>query len=375
MNLVTAAVENELHLLSGPDRGGNAGGDRIGDVDGAVKRAQSFPRLRYMGSKYRLMPHLAKVFDSLGGDTAVDAFSGSGVVSYLLKSQGFQVTSNDFLHFPSVITRAAVENSGTILNDEIVHKIIGEPADDRDFIRSKFGGLYFTPEDLAFLDSAWSHIDLLEGYQQDIAIAALVLSAARKQPRGVFSFTDSTRYADGRRDLQMTLREHFVHRVADYNSIVFSNGVQSTAVQGDVFDLKDRTPDIAYLDPPYAPPRDDADYIKRYHFLEGLSVYWRGVNIMEETKTKKLEKRFTPFAYKRTIEDALRRTFGHFAGAGAIVLSYSSNAVPDADRIMEIMGEVKSSVEVVSIDHKYHFGTHASATRRDVSEYLFIGRD
>lgn len=84
------------------------------------------------------------------------------------------------------------------------------------------------------------------------------------------------------------------------------------------------------------PPSDDADYIKRYHFLEGLSVYWRGVNIMEHTVTKKLEKRFTPFAYKRTIEDALSRTFHHFQGAGAIVLSYSSNALPHADRIVEL---------------------------------------
>ena len=33
----------------------------------------------------------------------------------------------------------------------------------------------------------------------------------------------------------------------------------------------DNTPDLVYLDPPYAPPSDDNDYIKRYHFLEGLS--------------------------------------------------------------------------------------------------------
>jgi DNA adenine methylase/adenine-specific DNA-methyltransferase len=328
-----------------------------------------------MGSKYRLLPHLERVFADLGGTTAVDAFSGSGVVSYLLKAQGFAVTSNDFLNFPSVIARATVENSSVTLDADTVDAICGPPADDRDFIQSKFDGLYFTAEDRQFLDSAWSHIDRLAGYQQHIAISALVLSAARKQPRGVFTFTDSTKYADGRRDLQLTLREHFRERVADYNSIVFDNGQQSTALRGEVFDLPVTAPDIAYLDPPYAPPRDDNDYIKRYHFLEGLSVYWRNVSIMEETKTKKLEKRFTPFAYKRTIEDALLQTFEHFESAGAIVLSYSSNAIPDSARIVDLLGKVKSSVEVISIDHKYHFGTHAAATRRDVSEYLFIGRD
>src|SRR5579863_10711205 len=69
-----------------------------------------FPRLRYMGSKYRLIPHLAEVFTELGGRTALDAFSGSGVVSYLLKALGYQVTSNDFLAFPAAIARATVVN-------------------------------------------------------------------------------------------------------------------------------------------------------------------------------------------------------------------------------------------------------------------------
>jgi adenine-specific DNA-methyltransferase len=57
-----------------------------------------------------------------------------------------------------------------------------------------------------------------------------------------------------------------------------------------------------------------------------------------------------------------------------IVLSYSSNAVPDAETIEGLIREVKDEVEVRPIDHKYSFGTHAAARRRAVSEYLFIGR-
>ncbi|MBD1319729.1 DNA methyltransferase [Streptomyces sp. SID6673] len=333
-----------------------------------------------MGSKYRLLPHLERTFAEIGGTTAVDAFSGSGVVSYLLKRQGFQVISNDFLNFPHIITRATVANSSVHLEPDLVEEICGPPADDRDFIQTTFDGLYFSAEDRAFLDSAWSHIDRLRGYRRDLAISALVLSAARKQPRGVFTFTDSSRYADGRRDLRMSLRDHFrLRAVNEYNSTVFSNGQSNRSVSGDIFDLDvtglGSAPDLVYLDPPYAPPTDDNDYIKRYHFLEGLSAYWRGMTIMEHTKTKKLTKRYTPFAYKHTIEDALVRTFEHFESSGAIVLSYSSNALPGADRIIDLLGKVKPSVEVVAIDHKYSFGTHVAATRRDVSEYLFIGRD
>ncbi|GAB32614.1 DNA adenine methylase [Gordonia otitidis] len=365
---------------SAPSAAASSGARSIGSAE-VVARAQRFPRLRYMGSKYRLLPHLERTFADIGGTTAVDAFSGSGVVSYLLKAQGFSVASNDFLNFPHIITRATVANSSVRLEPDLIDEICGPPADDRDFIRRTFDGLYFDAADRAFLDSAWSHIARLRGYRRDLAISALVLSAARKQPRGVFTFTDATRYADGRRDLRMSLRDHFRLRGAsEYNSTVFSNGSKHRSTCGDIFDLDvsplfDAAPDLVYLDPPYAPPTDDNDYIKRYHFLEGLSVYWEGMTIMENTKTKKLPKRFTPFAYKRTIDDALLRTFEHFEDAGAIVLSYSSNALPGADRIVDLLGKVKPSVEVIAIDHKYSFGTHAAATRRDVSEYLFIGRD
>lgn len=343
------------------------------DWPDAVSRVAAFPRLRYMGSKYRLVPHLAEVFAEVGGHTALDAFSGSGVVSYLLKTLGYQVTSNDFLAFPAAIAGATVVNQNERLTKDDIDIICGPPADDRDFIRRTFQDLYFTEEDRGFLDSAWSHVDQMSGHKQALAISALVLAAARKQPRGVFTFTN-LRYDDGRRDLHLTLREHFRERAADYNRVVFNSGQPCAALTGDIFNLDPQQYyDLVYLDPPYAPPRDDNCYIKRYHFLEGLSVYWRGQTIMENTATKKLVKRYTPFSYKHSVTEALRQTLERFKDS-TIVLSYSSNAVPDADTIQGLLRTVKADVEVRPIDHTYSFGTHSAAQRRVVSEYLFIGR-
>ncbi len=335
-----------------------------------VERVSAYPRLRYMGSKYRLVPHLAELFAGLGGATALDAFSGSGVVSYTLKALGYAVTSNDFLAFPRVIANAAVANQRSTLSAADVERILGPSLDGRNFIQEKFDGLYFTAPDREFLDSAWSHIDRMREPKKSIAIAALVLATARKQPRGVFTFTD-LRYDDGRRDLRISLREHFVETVYEYNNVVFDSGVLCRAIQSDIFDVEPRF-DLVYLDPPYAPPRDDNCYIKRYHFLEGLSVYWRNQEIMEHTKTKKLVKRYTPFSYKHTITDALRDMFKRFSES-TIVLSYSSNAVPDVAVIENLLRDVKDNVEVRAIDHRYHFGTHAAAARREAVEYLFVG--
>lgn len=332
-----------------------------------------FPRLRYMGSKYRLVPHLADVFTHLGGTTALDAFSGSGVVSYLLKALGYRVTSNDFLTFPTVIARATVVNQDQVLTETDIDRICGPAADGRDFIQRTFAGLYFTNADRLFLDSAWSHIDTMTGRKQDLAISALILAVARRQPRGVFTFTDMRRYDDGRRDLKLSLRDHFRERAAEYNRVVFDGGQPCRAITSDVFALPADQYDVVYLDPPYAPPSDDNCYIKRYHFLEGLSVYWRGQTIMENTRTKKLAKRYTPFSYKHSVTDALRRTFKQFQDS-TIVLSYSSNAVPDATTLEALLREVKDTVEVRLIDHTYTFGTHEAAQRRAAQEYIFIGR-
>lgn len=341
------------------------------DLAHLVERVARFPRLRYMGSKYRLVPHLAAAFADLGGKKALDAFSGSGVVGYTLKALGYEVTVNDFLAFPCEIARAAIENDEVTLDHDDLALLTGPPRDDRSFIQATFSGLYFPDDDHKFLDGAWSHIDHLPTYKRSLAIASLVLAAARKQPRGVFTITD-LRYDDGRRQLRQPMRELFVEAAAEYTAAVFQGSANCRALSRDVFELDGQGFDLVYLDPPYAPPKDDNCYIKRYHFLEGLAVYWRGCEILPETKTKKLKKRYTPFSYKHTITDALERTIAQFASSD-IVLSYSSNAVPNAETILALLRNVKSTAEVRTIDHSYSFGTHERANRRNVTEYLFIG--
>ena len=342
--------------------------------DAAALTASRYPRIRYMGSKYKLLPHLAEVFSEVGGQTALDAFSGSGVVSYLLKRQGFAVTANDMLEFPGVLASATVVNNSTLLAADDVERMTGQAADDRDFIRKTFAGVFFSPDDLAFLDSAWSHISAMDGDKRALAISALVLSAARKQPRGVFTISgDLSSYDDGRRDLRISMRDHFIEHAGDYNRAVFSGPLAQVARQ-EASQMETRSYDLVYLDPPYAPPSDDNCYIKRFHFLEGLSRYWDGDKLMMNTRTKKLPKPVTGYSNKRTIVEAFRDTFKRFRDSGAIVLSYGSNALPDKETITNLLLEVKQDVEVRAIPHTYHYGTHQTAARRSVDEYIFIAR-
>ncbi|MGH2800378.1 MAG: DNA adenine methylase [Thermoleophilaceae bacterium] len=338
---------------------------------GIEDRLGRFPRLRFMGSKHRLAPRLAQVFMSLPPGAAVDAFSGSGVVAYTLKATGRSVLANDHLAFAAAIAEATVANDRETLGPDHIELICSPNRDGRDFIARTFAGLYFPHDDHAFLDSAWSHVDELQGAKRALAIGALCLAAAWKQPRGVFTVT-SLRYDDGRRQLRTPLRSLFQEAAEVFNGAVFrASGVSATSECGEVFDIDPEPFALAYLDPPYAPPRDDTCYIKRYHFLEGLATYWRGQKIMWETKTRKIEKRHTPFAYKRTVRPALDDLFDHFRRL-TLVVSYGSNAALDADELEALLRRHKSSVTCVEIPHRYAFGTHAGARRRAATEYIFI---
>ncbi|HEU0053800.1 MAG TPA: hypothetical protein VFQ39_11500, partial [Longimicrobium sp.] len=280
--------------------------------------------------------------------------------------------ANDFLSFPATVAKATIENPGATLDEADIDLLLSPNSDGRDFIQRTFHGLYFPETDHAFLDAAWSHVGDLSPYKRAIAIASLCLAAARKQPRGVFTVTDF-RYDDGRRNLRAPLRELFVEAVRDYNAATFHNGRENRVTCRNVLELDADHFDLVYFDPPYAPPRDDSDYIKRYHFLEGLSVYWEGLSIMENTVTKKIEKRFTPFAYKGRVREALRELFFRFRRS-TIVLSYSSNSVPGEREIYELLSREKDCVQVHSVPHWYSFGTHSAARRRSVDEFIFVAR-
>jgi adenine-specific DNA-methyltransferase len=93
---------------------------------------------------------------------------------------------------------------------------------------------------------------------------------------------------------------------------------------------------------------------------------------MENTKVKKIEKRRSPFGYRRTAISAFDRLFRLY-GDSIIVLSYSSNGYPDLDVLKALLDRYKRDVSVHEKPHRYHFGTHSAVERSEVREYLIIG--
>jgi DNA adenine methylase/adenine-specific DNA-methyltransferase len=340
-----------------------------------IDRIHAYPRLRFMGSKYRLLPWLREILSGLVFDTALDAFSGSGCVSYLLKTMGKRVTSNDFLRFPATIARATIENSRIVLDRETVARLCAPASRHDHFIENTFRGIFFAPADLRFLDRIWANLRReRDPYARSLVLAALIRACVKRQPRGVFTVAgDPDRYKDGRRDVRLSIEQHFLEQVEVYNACVFDNGRRNVALNHDVFAVDPGGLDLVYLDPPYVPRADDNCYVKRYHFLEGLACYWEGLEVLRDTKVRKIAKPFTPFSYRRTAAAAFDGLFERFRRS-TLVLSYSSNGFPDLGVLVAAMKRHKAKVEVHEREHRYHFGTHDRVRRSEAREYLVVGR-
>jgi len=344
----------------------------------AVFPAQTlaYPEFRYMGSKHRLLPWIHAVLSELSFETVADPFSGSGCVSYLLKAMGKKVVSSDFLNFPTVIASALVSNQSERVSRDLAEQLARPGRPQYRFIRETFSGIFFNPDDLVFLDLIWERIDELpEGRERDLVLTALLRSAMKRQPRGVFTVGNladgKQRYDDGRRDVRLSMREHFLEQIEVMNRVVF-DGPRCFAERRDALQPPVSPVDLVYLDPPYVPRSDDNCYVKRYHFLEGLSNYWRGMELLPGSKVKKLVKPATPFSHRRSSIDAFEQLFRAY-GDSTIVLSYSSNGFPDLNVLVGLMRQVKKRVEVDTRAHRYHFGTHRAVQRSETTEYLIVG--
>jgi adenine-specific DNA-methyltransferase len=339
-------------------------------------QAGRYPRLRYMGSKNTLLPWIWETLHDLRFDSALDLFSGTAAVGYLFKSMGKRVVSNDFLKFAHDLAAATVANSGTTLSADQLGELVKPQRGRRTFIERTFAGIFFTRDDLRFLDTVRSNIDVLPEAARAVGLASLTRACLKRQPRGVFTVAGSN-YDDGRRDLHLPLAEHFRESVDVFNGLVFDNQRENVALRHDAFSLPSVDVELVYMDPPYVPRADDNCYIKRYHFLEGLASYWReaGAEIVTTSQVRKIAKRYTPFSYRRTAVDAFGAMFRRF-GDQTLVLSYSSNGYPDLQTLVSLMQGVKKHVDVVKREHRYHFGTHKGVAldRKLVEEYLIIGR-
>lgn len=341
---------------------------------GLPEQVHQYPTTRYMGSKHKVLESIWRAASWFEFESVLDLFSGSGVVSYMFKAQGKEVFSNDYMAFPAVFTQALVENNTVVLSAEDIALLLDTSVETDDFVTKTFAGLYFTDEENALIDRLRMNIKRLPSQtKRALAMAALVRACLKKRPRGIFTYTGD-RYDDGRKDLQTTLEDHFLQAAEQYNAAVFDNSKANKARHGDALTSRQKA-DLVYIDPPYYSPLSDNEYVRRYHFVEGLVRDWQGVEMQWHTKTKKFKSYPTPFSSRTGAYEAFELLFKKHRDS-ILIVSYSSNSMPTKEQMIALMARYKSRVEVVAVDHTYSFGNQGHKIGNDnnrVREYLFVG--
>lgn len=327
-----------------------------------------YPATLYRGNQGRIIGSLKQFLDDLGAEKVFDAFSGSGVVSYLFKNLGYEVIGCDNMHYAHHLSKALVENSHHTLNQQDI-AFIFQNNENPGFITETFKGLYFSEAENRFLDRVCFNIHRMKHpYKKSLALAALGRACLRRRPRSIFTYV-GFHHDTNFENLKTTLKDHFLIAIQDLNRAVFNNGKSHQTICGDVMTIQSVDADLVYLDPPYPTTKGDNDNSRRYHFIEGLCTNWSHVKIQHETKTKKFERYKSLFNTIEGSRKAFEILFDRFNDK-TILLYWNSMSAISRDELVEKLISKNKRVNVFELSSKSSIQNHEMFGR----EYLILAK-
>jgi adenine-specific DNA methylase len=312
--------------------------------------------------------------------TVLDAFGGTGCVSYLLKSRGKAVTYNDYLRFNHQIATALIENDRVRLAEEEIDWLMRthDAIVYDDFIARTFHDVYFTDAENRWLDIVCQNIPRVPGrYQRALAYYALFQSCIRKRPynlfhrKNLYMRTAHVERGFGNKATWDTpFEKHFRRFVAEGNQAVFPAEAHCRAVCHDALEVPGEY-DLVYIDPPYVNRAGvGVDYRAFYHFLEGLIDYPQWPQRIDyHQKHRPLRGTRSPWSDPRQVHEQFAELFRRYA-TSILVVSYRSDGIPSEKDLANLLSDFKREVRCL------HFGEYkyVLSTNDRSKEILLIGR-
>jgi adenine-specific DNA-methyltransferase len=377
--MTSYSISNEIALdTSSYTEASTAKFPAFRSFDEISEQIASFPKTRYYGSKRRLLEWIHVALKDLPFNTVLDGFGGTASVSLLFKAMGKKVTFNDALISNTVAAKVLLAEKLCLELTEAYNFIDSiEPIEG--FISNTFEGMYYTQKENNWLDGAASKIyDLEDELKRCIYLYSLFQACLMKRPFNLFH----------RANLNLRTNQNIKRSFGNYvtwetpfadlmkarlNDVLqsFTPSLHTPHIlqNGDVTRL-DAGYDLVYLDPPYVNQGNKSDdYLKRYHFLEGLSDYknWKN-NISPESKIKSFNKSLyiSDWQSKSVFKDRLFSLIEKH-NQSIVVLSYLANAYPTEQEITKCF---ESNFKHVTVERKDF--CHALAKEKKV-ELLFVG--
>lgn len=344
-----------------------------------IPAVAKFPSTRYQGSKQKFADWIWNCVKDIPFHSALDAFGGTGCISFRLKEEGKQVTYNDILPFNQIIGKALIENTNVILTEYEIDALLrrNENFTYPDFIERTFKDIYFTDEENRWLDIVSTNIRHIKNpYKQAIAYFALFQACIIKRPYNLFHrrnlyvrLQEVERSFGNKKTWDTPFEVHFRKFVEEANNAIFDNGEKCRSLNCNVFDLKP-TFDFVYIDTPYLNDNGvGVDYADFYHFLNGLVDYdnWN-THIDYTSKHLRLFRQPNVWNNPGTIHQAFEQLFSQFSNA-TMAVSYRSNGIPSVDELVLMLEKLGKCVKIYQSDTiKYVLSTKVS------NEVLIVAR-
>ncbi len=362
--------------------------------------------IAYIGNKRSLLPFLSNIFNSLElGENVkfLDPFAGSGAVSRLAKSAGFNVYTNDWEYYSYIVNSCYIgvnkSTSQELFKDRGgLKKVFKEfeslkneflpyvsryyapkETDSADYITER---LFYTRENAVFIDRARSLIEEffphgnLDKNQQDeknILLASLLYEVStHANTSGVFKachkgFGGHGKDALGRimapmkMEIPYLIDSKYDNRVSRMDAKEF---------------VKGKSADICYLDPPYNTHQYGSNYfmlntVARWDKPDVNQSRGRDGRFIEKSGIRKdWENTKSPYCYKKLAPGSFKELMDSI-DSRYIMLSYNTEGIIPFNQLFDIMEE-HGKVDLHVKDYTLYRGGKQSLERKNHNMELLL---
>ena len=338
------------------------------------------PTTRYQGSKLKLLSWIWQNISHLEFNSVLEAFGGTGCVSYMMKARGKEVTFNDYLRFNQIMAQALIENNDVRLESEDIEFILRKDKAVKydNLIERTFEEIFFTGDENALLDVVAQNIPRLEDeYKRALAYYALFQTCIIKRPYNLFHRANLyIRTAEVKRSFgnkvtwDTPFEQHFRTFIAEANEAVFASNKKCRAVCADALDVEGHY-DLVYIDTPYiTKSKVGVNYLDFYHFLEGMTDYPKWEQRIDYSKKHRpLKGARSAWSDPKKTFEAFEKLFAKYKNS-TLVISYRSDGIPSENELVQLLKAYKADVQQVQYgQYKYVLSTNTES-----KEILLIGR-
>lgn len=344
-----------------------------------------FPKTRYQGSKRKLLPILDEVFSKIRSGTAVDLYSGTGIVSLLLRFRGWHVHSNDYLQYNSNTSSLFLETSNDDIpsdaecREDLEYLLYKAPLRAPTLISDHYEDTFFSKDENLQIDRFCQNIGEIYLEKRRLYIYSVGQSLLMKRPYNLFHRanyymrTSTVERSFGNLVTWNTsIIEHSAKAIKELRDFPFPSKKGGGSFNVNTQNLND-LPDsceMIYMDPPYLNKQGRSeDYCNLYHFLDGLCNYELFSSGNAAYTHRPILQHESAWSTPQSGLEEILRVCEKWPSA-TIIMSYRSNGSPSQSEISECFISKGRNCEAhTASEYKYAL-SHAT----DTKELIFISR-